>query len=63
MQSWDRSTPFIYRYHKEADANLHTQRQGQSFVQVKRNKQKLPALKDMITPFLTEAIQEEMNEL
>lgn len=32
-------------------------------MQVKRNKAKLPALKDMITPFLTEAIQEEMCEL
>lgn len=26
QQSWDQATPFIYKYHKEADAQLHQQR-------------------------------------
>ena len=57
-QNWVKNTPFIYEYHKDADQALHTVRPNQTFVSVKRAQPKLPAIKDLVTPFLTEAIDE-----
>ena len=59
-QKWLRNTPFIYNYHKEHDKTLHAVKTNQTFVQVKRVNNNLPQLKDFVTPFLTEAIREEL---
>ena len=58
-EEWLSSTPFIYDYHKEADKKLHTVRPNQTFVSVKRAQQKLPNIKELVVPFMTEAIDEE----
>jgi len=57
-EEWLSNTPFIYDYHKEADKKLHAVRPNQTFVSVKRAQQKLPNFKELVVPFMTEAIDE-----
>ena len=62
LDKWYKSTPQIYDYHKDADLKLHKIGKNQAYVNVKRVPPKLPQIKEIITPFLTEAIDEEINE-
>ena len=62
-RTWVENTKSIYSYHKEADAKLHESMPQKSFVQARRQRPKLPGLKAMVTPFLKEAIEEELQEL
>ena len=57
-QNWMDSTPNIFTYHKEMDRELHKVRPNQSFVAVKRAQPKLAKVKDLLLPFMTEAIDE-----
>jgi len=61
-QKWLDNTPFIYDYHKDADSKLHTVRPNQTFVSVRKAQPQLPQVKDLILPFMTEAIEEQMLE-
>lgn len=62
LAKWHTSTPHIYDYHKDADQKLHKTGTKQTFVTVKRIPPKLPELKSIVTPFMTDAIQEELHE-
>ena len=42
MQEWNKSTPGIYNYHKEADKVLHNVKPNHTFVSVRRIPPKLP---------------------
>ena len=61
-KKWDDSTPFIFFQHKDADKLLHAAKTQQTFVSIKRVQPKLPNIKDLVTPFMTEAIDEQMLE-
>jgi hypothetical protein len=57
-KQWVETTPFIYDKHKTADVKLQVEKPNQSFVSIRRVQPKLPNIKDLIAPFMTEAIDE-----
>ena len=61
-KEWMANTPFIYDKHKDADKLLQKPKTNQTFVSIKRVHPKLPNIKDLVTPFMTEAIDEQMLE-
>ena len=61
-KEWDKNTPFIYDRHKDADKKLQRPKDNQTFVSIKRVPPKLPNIKDLVIPFMTEAIDETMLE-
>lgn len=59
---WIQNTPYIYDEHKAQDKKLHQPKTQQTFVSIKRVGPRLPCIKDLITPFMTEAIDEQLQE-
>lgn len=56
--NWSANTPFIYDQHKQADHLLHQAKKDSMFISIKRCKPKLPSIKDLLVPFMNEAIDE-----
>ena len=58
MQSWKEKTPFISHEHKVADRQLHQEKPSHTFVAVRRGQARLPSVKDLVLPFMTQAIED-----